>query len=185
VKTKIKRDKRFTIRYISPNTPFPSSSESAPSPGVLPNDSDVNSRDSGNQMTHTTVSPAKRMQATRILLQYSFNTSREIDDQLQERRSREQKTLPFYRLRKNGWRCAPLGLAAHYQSVNATKKGRAQVMERYPDACTHFTMSNGCQRHLVMATVRAAPHIKQKEKLQKWKVSGKVRGRSFLRTWLP
>jgi hypothetical protein len=51
-------------------------------------------------MTHATVSPAKRTQATRILLQYSFNPSREIDDQLQERRPREQKTLPFYRLRK-------------------------------------------------------------------------------------
>ena len=122
VKTEIKRDKRFTIRYISPNSPFPCSSESAPSPGVLPNAGDVNSRDSGNQMTHATVSPAKRTQATRILLQYSFNTSREIDDQLQERRPREQKTLPFYRLRKNGWRRAPLGLAAHYQSVNATRK---------------------------------------------------------------
>ncbi|EDL05741.1 mCG147163 [Mus musculus] len=100
VKTKIKRDKRFTIRYISPNSPFPCSSESAPSPGVFPNAGDVNSRDSGNQMTHATISPAKRTQATRILLQYSFNTSREIDDQLQERRPREQKTLPFYRLRK-------------------------------------------------------------------------------------
>jgi hypothetical protein len=73
-------------------------------------------------LTHTTVSPAKHTQATRILLQYSFNTSREIDDQLQERRPREQKTLPFYRLRKNGWRRAPLGLAAHYQSVNATRE---------------------------------------------------------------
>jgi hypothetical protein len=34
-------------------------------------------------------------------------------------------------------------------------------MERYPDACAHylfFTMSNGCQYHLVMATMRAAPH---------------------------
>jgi hypothetical protein len=38
-------------------------------------------------------------------------------------------------------------------------RGRAQVMERYPDACTHFTMSNGCQCHLVMETVRVAPHI--------------------------
>jgi hypothetical protein len=122
VKTKIKRDKRFTIRYISPNLPFPCSSESAPSPGVLPNAGDVNSRDSGNQMTHATVSPAKRTQATQILLQYSFNTSREIDDQLQERRPRGQKTLPFYRLRKNGWRRAPQGLAAHYQSVNSMRK---------------------------------------------------------------
>jgi hypothetical protein len=31
-------------------------------------------------------------------------------------------------------------------------------MERYPDACAHFTTSNGCQRHLVTATVRAVPH---------------------------
>jgi hypothetical protein len=39
------------------------------------------------------------------------------------------------------------------------ERGRAQVMERYPDACAHFTTSNGCQHHLVMATVRAAPQI--------------------------
>ena len=51
------------------------------------------------ELTHATISPAKCTQATQILLQYSFNTSREIDDQLQERRPREQKTLPFYRLR--------------------------------------------------------------------------------------
>jgi hypothetical protein len=42
VKTEIKRDKRFMIRYISPNSPFPFSSESAPSLGVLPNTGDVN-----------------------------------------------------------------------------------------------------------------------------------------------
>ena len=49
VKTEIKRDKRFTIRYISLNSPFPCSSESAPFPGVLPNAGDVNSRDSGTR----------------------------------------------------------------------------------------------------------------------------------------
>jgi hypothetical protein len=36
-----------------------------------------------------------------------------------------------------------------------------QGSERYPDACAHFTTSNGCQRHLVTVTVRAAPHIPQ------------------------
>ena len=49
VKTEIKRDKRFTIRQTSPNLPFPCSSESAPSPGVLPKAGHVNSRDSSTR----------------------------------------------------------------------------------------------------------------------------------------
>jgi hypothetical protein len=39
-------------------------------------------------------------------------------------------------------------------------RGRAQVMERYPDACAHFTTSNGCQCHLVSIQRKNVPKAK-------------------------
>ena len=84
------------MRHTTPNLPFPCSSESTPSPGVLLNASDV---DPGfmapDDLRYHLASKNTRRQPDPSA---AMLTSPEIDEQLQDRRPREQKTPPLYRL---------------------------------------------------------------------------------------